>query len=445
MIIEQHYDEEVLAEFLGEPRDAVTRDKHLATCDLCQRTLDSLRGTARTLTEPAVWDKVPLSAAPRPETLAFLRGMQKAMADEDTLAAVWIKQLLSGPRETWASRLADHPEWRTGGMVRRLLDASETTVSTVPEDALTMAALAVQISSIEEQAGGAMRRLAGLSYYNRGYAFWYTGKVMEALDDFDHADTILSLCVGADLDHARVWLMRAMAYQMVERLDDALALANQAYHVFVQYGDRDRVAAARSIVGVTLQEAHRHHEALAIHSEVANMEDISDRWRVSALNNLGRCYQAVGDFNRATESLLEAIAGFERLGMLTFRSKSRWNLADVFVQQGKHAQALTLYLELRGEFEELGMANDVALASLDAAEVLLALGRAVEIRDICREAIDYFVANGLAQTEPALRGLAYLQEAAIAGRATRKAISDVRSFLLAPTSEASLLFAEPLQ
>src|SRR5205085_7372509 len=108
----------------------------------------------------------------------------------------------------------------------------------------------------------------------------------------------------------------------------------------------------------------------------------------------------VGELDRATASLLEAIDGYERLGMMTFRSKSRWILADVFAQQGKHVQALSLYLELRQEFEELGMWNDVALASLDAAEMLVALGRTAEIRVICRAAINYFVANGLAQTEP---------------------------------------------
>ena len=139
MMIEQHYDEEVLAEFLAEPADAVSRDQHLATCGLCLHTLDSLRTTARTLTELAVWDNTAISTAPRPETLAFLRGLQKSMASEDAQAAVWIKQLLAGPRETWAPRLEAHPEWRTGGMVRALLADSEVTVSNVPMDALAMA------------------------------------------------------------------------------------------------------------------------------------------------------------------------------------------------------------------------------------------------------------------------------------------------------------------
>src|SRR5437764_10933818 len=146
MMIEQHYDEEVLAEFLAEPADAVSRDTHLATCGLCLHTLDSLRTTARVLTEPAVWDKTPISTAPRPETLAFLRGMQKSMLGEDAQASIWIKQLLAGPRETWARRLEEHPEWRTAGMVRALLRAGDEVLAMSPLDSLAMTGLATLIA-----------------------------------------------------------------------------------------------------------------------------------------------------------------------------------------------------------------------------------------------------------------------------------------------------------
>src|SRR5262249_6413498 len=143
--------------------DAAARDQHLASCTLCRKTLDSLRTTAQTLTEPAVWDPTPISTTPRPDTLAFLRGMQKSMADEDAQAAVWIKELLAGPRETWAPRLAEHPEWRTGGMVRRLNEASDSTVGTAPEDALAMAALGLEIFTSNSNPSGTLRRLGGLA------------------------------------------------------------------------------------------------------------------------------------------------------------------------------------------------------------------------------------------------------------------------------------------
>jgi len=287
-----------------------------------------------------------------------------------------------------------------------------------------------------------MLRLSGLSYYHRGYGHWYIGKVMEALEDLERADAALIPCIGADLDRGRVWLVKAMAVQAVGNFGEAFRLAEQAESIFVRFGDRDRIAASRTIVGTLLEDAQKPREALAIHSEVADMPGISERWRVSAFSNLGRCYQVVGELDRAIECLVEAIDGYERLGMLTFRSKTRWFLADVFAQQGKYPQALNLYLELRAEFEELGMLSDVALVSLDAAEVLVALGRASEIRKICSAAMDYFIANGLSRTEPALRGLSYLQEADIAGRMTPQMIRDVRAFILAPTSEAWQLFAQ---
>src|SRR5437763_589275 len=146
MIIEQHYDEEVLAEFLAEPVDAVSRDKHLASCGLCVKTLDTLRATAHILSEPAVWDSRPISSTPRSETLAFLRNTQKTMAGEDAAAAVWVKELLAGPREAWVAKLEQHPEWRTGGMVRALLKANDLAISTVPSEAVDMTALAIQIA-----------------------------------------------------------------------------------------------------------------------------------------------------------------------------------------------------------------------------------------------------------------------------------------------------------
>lgn len=443
MMIEQHYDEEVLAEFLAEPRDAASRDKHLASCDLCLGSLDTLRATARTLKEPAVWGPS-ISTAPRPETLAFLRGVAKTMADEDATAAVWIKELLAGPREEWAARLAEHPEWRTGGMVRRLLKAGDEAVAIAPLDAVTITAIAVQLAEgLAESAypRTALRHLRGLAHYDYGYALWYTGAMREAVETLDSANSHFDGVIAAEFDRGRADLMRSMIYDVLERRDEALSIANVAAAVFARYEDNDRFAAARSASAITLQSAQRIREALAIHAEVS-VASVSDRWKVSAIANMALCYRDLGDFSRAADCLVRAIEGYERLGMMTFRSKSRWALADVFARQGKYEQALSLYDELRPEFEECGMANDVAMISLDIAETLLTIGRTDEIGEVCRKAMVYFVASNLSQTEPALRALAYVQEALVAGRVTPAAIRGIRAFLLAPTEEPVRLFAE---
>src|SRR5712692_7088658 len=218
MILEQHYDEEVLAAFLEEPADSVSRDKHLASCGMCKNTLSSLGTTTDLLHEPAVWDHKPLSSAPRLETMAFLRGVAKTMKDEDAAAEINVKQLLAGSRETWAAKLAEHHEWHTAGMVRRLIKAREEAVNTVPADAVQVSAMAVEIAEgLDDTARN--RHLQGLALYSYGYAVWYTGRVYEALAAFDRADERLHDVGSAEFDRAVVGVMRSTIYQQLERRD----------------------------------------------------------------------------------------------------------------------------------------------------------------------------------------------------------------------------------
>ena len=89
--------------------------------------------------------------------------------------------------------------------------------------------------------------------------------------------------------------------------------------------------------------------------------------------------------------------------------------------------------ELRGEFEELGMANQVALVSLDIAEVLIATEQPAGIAHACKEALAYFEKAHLASSEAARTAVTYLCEAALAGKATTALVSDLRiSFVSEP-------------
>src|SRR5947209_15874591 len=146
MMIEQHYDDEVLAGFLAEPIDSAARDRHLAGCAMCKQTLKSIRDTAGLLKQPDVWNSESFSSAPRPETLAFLRNVQRTMSDEDAAATVYVKQLLAGSRETWAPRLAEHPEWRTAGVVRKLIAATDGYNFRSPLDAVELTRITTDVA-----------------------------------------------------------------------------------------------------------------------------------------------------------------------------------------------------------------------------------------------------------------------------------------------------------
>jgi len=95
------------------------------------------------------------------------------------------------------------------------------------------------------------------------------------------------------------------------------------------------------------------------------------------------------------------------------------------------------------EFQELGLAHDLALASVDACEALLVGGRSQEIKSICRDAMQYFKKASLAYTRGALTALAYLHEAADSEALTTTDFGDVRAFFEILPKQPELLFARP--
>jgi tetratricopeptide (TPR) repeat protein len=435
MMIEQHYDEEVLAGFLAEPIDSAARDRHLAGCSLCKQTLNSIRDTAGLLKQPDVWSRESFSSAPRPETLAFLRNVQRTMTDEDAAAEGYVKQLLAGSRETWAARLDEHPEWRTAGVVRKLIAATDRAIDVMPSDALDMTRIAVDIS---EHLSGASRndavsRLRGNSWYEHAYALMYTGAYVDALAALATAESEFKRVVVADHEIGRVNVVRAMLYRALERLDDALPVLVDAASVFRDFGDRERYYAARLAEGITLYSARRFSDAIRIHLEIAGQETIAPRWRASALQNAAICHRELGDIDAAIHCFTQSIMAFEAAGMMSFRAKARWTLARIFLAQQQYQVALSMFSELRVEFEELGMANEVALIALDVADTLLATGKTAGIAEACREAIVYFERTHLTSSAPALTALTHLREAALAGAATSIVVSGLRMAFLAET------------
>jgi tetratricopeptide (TPR) repeat protein len=445
MMIEQHYDEEVLAGFLAEPIDSAARDRHLSGCSLCKQTLNSIRDTAGLLKQPDVWSLESFSSAPRPETLAFLRNVQRTMSDEDAAAEVYVKQLLAGSRETWAGRLAEHPEWRTAGVVRKLIAATDRAIDLMPADAVEITSIAIAIADWlrpEMYPAKVVSRLRLSAVYEHSYALMYTGAYVEALAAIASADSIEET-VGSEFEQARLDLVRVLVYRTLERRDEALVIARATARVFRDYEDIERYAAARSAEAIILFHARRFREAVDIHNALAKDKRIGDRWRAASLHNAALCYRELGDFENSIQYTLKAIDAFDKQQMVSFRVKSRWSLARLFAARQQHAEALQILPAIQEEFRDLGMAIDVALVAVDTAESLLALDRVHEIPDACGLAMDYFRSAQLGYTEGALTALATLREAAARSTLTVADVRDFRIFLERLPSEPRMLYASP--
>jgi len=439
MMIEQHYDEEVLAGFLVEPIDSAARDRHLAGCSLCKQTLNSIRDTAGLLKQPDVWNRESFSSAPRPETLAFLRNVQRTMADEDAVAEVYVKQLLTGSRDAWAGRLAEHPEWRTAGVVRKLIAATDRYNFTSPLDAVELTKIGTEIAeSLTASDGG--DSLTADAWREYAYAQLVVGSYNEAMAAVDRADRFVSAV--SDFAGARTTLMRALVLRNQEKWMDAAAMARRAAAEFLRFGNIAKYFSARMTEAFVLQDSSQFRRAADIYYELAPLHPNIPRQTVAqALHNEGCCHRELGEFSRAEACFVKAIALADSLQLTSLRAKAHWHLARVMMRQAKYDAALQLLNPLRDEFEELGMSHDLACASIDTAESLLAIGRSDQVAELCRRAIDYFRTVGLTYSTGAMTALAYLHEAAVNGRLTTHDVAEVRMFVERLPQKPNLLFA----
>lgn len=444
MMIEQHYDEEVLAAFLDEPADRVEEDLHLRDCGLCSQTLGSLKLSVDLLKDPSVWDTRPIDSAPSAETMAFLRGTAAAIAAEDEAAERHVALLLTGPREAWAPRLEAHPEWRTAGLVRKLVGATDRFNFSTPLDAVEVTRIAVSVASTLPPATAGRQRLLADVWREHAYALNYTSAHREALEAVQQAESALE-ADGTDYDRARMLLMRAMVLRMMDRSAEAASLAGEAADVFQRYGDEHKYLTARLSEAAFLADSRSHQQSLEALEKLASYESSMDPLTFGILlHNRAIAHREVGDFARSEVCFVQAVRVLEQIGATALISRAHWHLARLLMRKTEYQRALPLLDRLRHEFREMGMPHEVAYVSVDMAECLLLLERSSEVVDLCRSAMSFFESAGLSSGKGALTALAYLRESAAAGRLTREHLSDVRGFFNVLSSQPDPAFARPL-
>src|SRR5205085_8049350 len=127
-----------------------------------------------------------------------------------------------------------------------------------------------------------------------------------------------------EFDTANVDLHRAQVYADLERIDEALSIVRRVREVFKRYGAVKREAAAEATEGTFLLRIRRFSEALAIHQRIAADARIDDTSRALAYHNAALCLGELSRFQEAKRAFASAIAEFERLRLVSMRTRSRW-------------------------------------------------------------------------------------------------------------------------
>jgi tetratricopeptide (TPR) repeat protein len=444
-MIERHYTDEALISLIDTNRAA--SDRHLPSCEPCSAKIESFRMIADALCDREAWESE--VTPPVPATIANLRTFADRMTDEDSRAEAILQALLAGSREEWMPRLQEHPEWRTAGVVRKLIAQVYTVVVAMPPDAVEMTTLATTISeelNAADYPSDTIARLRGAAWRDKAYALFYVGKFTEAEAAIFASERHFCSCVVSEYDLARLGIVKALVLRPFERFAEASDVAVESAQTFERHGDLNRTVSAKLAEVHMLFSRQMYAQAeqllLDLDGKISSSTHVDTHARV--LGNLGECYRKLGNVDLATYYYDCASALLDGIGATTETVRTRWNVAVMLAEAGKVADSCERLRGLTREMEQLGMTSEAALASLDVAEFLLAQNRYEEVEEICRSTMQAFELAGLSFTTRALTALAYIREAANHRRSDRTLVKDVREYIRKLPSQPNLLFAPSL-
>jgi tetratricopeptide (TPR) repeat protein len=438
-----HYGDDELSVYALAPSltaDAEAITQHLAACSECRGRLQFIGELDDAFRDAEMW-------AAADQLLTRPRRLEAAMAEylriekEDRDAEALLEPLLNSPIRFRYVDIDADVRLHTAGVVRKLCRAAHARHEQQPQFSLLIAEAACRIALGLPKGDKERRSLVGLSVRERANAFRYLGRFTEGLKSLREAEKLFDQSPGTDpFDRAVVWYIRATIYFETERAAEGVNLARAAAAMFHEYGDVERelssVMAEASCVLFSGQpaeaaEAFERVAAIARRADDANM-------LARALQNAATAHLSAQDHAKAGERLLEAVSIFDQLGLSTERARSMWKLASVVVAKGQLNEGARQLAEAQLELSRLGLMNDAALATLEWAEVRLALDSPEGVADACSAILIEFESEGMRRN--AQVALAYLHEALRSGTVSPKVVRLVRSYLEDLPSRPSLPF-----
>jgi tetratricopeptide (TPR) repeat protein len=428
-----HYTEDELSAYALRPdaiddREAV--EQHVASCGDCRDALDVIEAFDTALHDPLPWE-VAQSMPVRREAPRALLDQARAIAADDARARELVLPLVDSAIRFREARIDDDPRFHTLAVIRLLCKVANGMHERQPQFGLVLADAALSIAGkLPDSLKGRSNWYAGTAFKERANALRYLGRFKEAEEALDRAGEAFESDERVEpFDLAVVEYVRATLYCQMERFDEVVTLARAAASTFHLYGDTRRYLSALLVEGLGYYNADRDRESVEIMERVATLArsahepDLLGR----ALLNAANSYMRLRDYVKATAYYADAISVMDDLDLPTEIARLHWSLGTLKIEQGDYDGGLVGLEQSRVQLQQLGMANDAALVTLDLVAGLLAAEQPGRVPELCRAITLTFSSEGMMRN--AKKALAYLTEAVTSGDATPEAVRHVRAFL----------------
>lgn|SRR5215210_5802049 len=334
------------------------------------------------------------------------------------------------------------PQLRSWALCEFLALESERQCAGDANEGVRLAELAVFLASVVPGTEAWRVRLRAFALAHLANALRVAGDLRAAEQTFAQVAGWWSVGVEADpaglLSEARVLALIASLRIAQGRVPEALFALGKS--LALCDGDiplKGRVLISRARA---LEETGAWEEAIA---SLQQAEPLVDAERDSRLllcvrHNLVWLL-ANSDRAREAEELLPDLAILSRtLGGALDRVRLQWVMAKVAAEQGETDRAITLFLQVRGEFASRKIWFDTALASLEIAVLYAEQGKVQEVKGLARHLVPVFQAQDVHRE--ALAALTLFRRAAEEERVTVELAKSLRGYFRRARYDSNLRF-----
>lgn len=400
-----HPDElQLLRYTVGEttPFETARVKRHLEGCSTCREELERTRELHHTLSEhPEVLTDAELPEAdafharpPAPARLVRLLPMKgdalaaavleerraarplaesllaAVLADRDALEALldrarWeelrARFALGSTLDAASDHLAREP--------RRWLDFGDLSLRKLPRSGAGDASLAEHAYPVGD--------LRGRAHVVAGWALNWTGEFDRAGERLRAAWEEFARGSGSQQDYALVELHESQRRSFLERSREALVLARRARGTFHHLKLELLAAKAAFSEGLALSYEGNDREAVPCFEAALAPLARAGAWSAwtSVLNNLGRSYLQLRDFDRAKRTYASALRHASREAHPGVHAFIRYNLGVIHHEQGDYPEAIRAFRDTVRLFEEQGSVADALVTTLHLVEAFARSGQ----------------------------------------------------------------------
>jgi transcriptional regulator with XRE-family HTH domain len=359
-------------------------------------------------------------------------------AAKERAAALW--QLLERGGEVRIGFIARVGELQTVEFCELLCDESLKAAGDSAERARRLAELAVEVARRVNGSNGLRSRMLGYSGVHLANSMRVDGNDLPAAGEtFDTARGLWEAGAEDDpglLNEARVMSLEASLRRAQRRVPEALILLDRALAID-RWGETPSLLLGKARALFELGDYKASIDVLqGTAGQIDGEREPRKRW--IALNLLLHNLSMLGRHGQAAEGLGELRALGLKLGYRLDLVRLTWLEGKIAAGTGRTEEAIVKLKQARKEFLALENAYDVALITVELAEVLATLGHNGEVRALAQQSATLF-RDQQVHVE-AQRALALFHRAAEEDTATAQLLGRLAAYLYRARHNPQLRF-----